>query len=333
MKKANQYILAFLFALLIAELVVFGPIDIREKKQSKPDELPSTNRMGSDPLQQAMQGVHVIESKNENKEWELWADEALGFQDQESLVLYMIKARFFSEGALTFDVVGDKGEVQTENKNMIVDGSVVTKSSTGYTFRTEKIEYNSHNKSLNSKTAVEVVGPRGQNGRALMISGQSMFADVVRGGVLIEKDVKARKVIQDSKYLAVTSERVQLLGHNRTVKFSGQVVIDFDGKRISGPDATFSYNSKNDLIEAIDLEGGVKVSDMSKWATSEKLNINLVKNEYTFDGRPRVVQDNDELRGDRITFLDGGKKVKVQNAKIKVSKDTLNLEKSELGNE
>ena len=45
-----------------------------------------------------------------------------------------------------------------------------------------------------------------------------------------------------------------------------------------------------------------------------------------FDGKPRVVQDNDEVRGDRITFLDGGKKVNVQNAKIKVSKDTLGVE-------
>jgi lipopolysaccharide export system protein LptA len=49
----------------------------------------------------------------------------------------------------------------------------------------------------------------------------------------------------------------------------------------------------------------------------------LNKNEFVFDGRPRVVQDNDELRGDRIVFLDGGKKVKVQNAKLKVSRESL----------
>lgn len=330
MKNASQFILALLFFLLIAELVVFGPTDIKEKKKSPLSELKLAKQIDGDPLKQAMQGVHVIESKNENKEWELWADEALGFYGEDNLKLSKVKAKFFSEGSLTFDVVGERGEVKAENKDMTVDGGVVTKSSNGYTFRTSQIEYNSARKFLNSKTPVSVTGPRDQNGRVFSILGQTMSADVPRGLITIENDVQAKKVIQNGKYMAVTSQQVQLLGHERTMKFSGLVVIDIDGVRISGPDATFRYDSKNDLIESIDLAGGVKVSDMNKWATSDKLNINLVKNEYTFDGHPRVVQDDDELRGERITFLDGGKTVKVQNAKIKVSKDSLGLEKGAL---
>lgn len=330
MKKVSQYVLALLFLLLIAELVVFGPVEINEKKKSTLSELKFTKQIGDEPVAQAMQGVHVIESKNENKEWELWADQALSFLGRDDLILSKVKAKFFSSGGVTFDVVGDRGEVKTESKDMVVDGGVVTKSSNGYTFRTDKIEYNSQSKFLSSKTSVAVTGPRDQNGKMLLISGQQMSTDIQKGMVTINQDVQAKKVIQGGKYMAVTSERVQLLGHERTVKFLGQVIIDIDGTRISGPDATFRYEGSSGLIETIDLEGGVRVSDMNKWATSEKLSINLAKNEYTFDGQPRVVQDDDELRGDRITFLNGGKLVKVQNAKIKVSKDTLGVEKGGL---
>src|SRR6185312_5174548 len=80
---------------------------------------------------------------------------------------------------------------------------------------------------------------------------------------------------------------------------------------------------------SVELNGGVKMSDLHKWATSDKLNIDLAKNEFVFDGAPRVVQDDDELRGDRIIFLDGGKRVQVQNAKVKVSNETIKKQGNE----
>lgn len=332
MKKVSQYLLSLLFLILIAELVVFGPGELGDNKKNAIEalKLSKSSAEKAGDIEQAMQAVHVIESKNENKEWELWADAAIGFRDKDNLELRKVKAKFFSEKGLTFDVTGDTGHVMTELKNMQVDGKVTTKSSTGYLFKTNKIEYDSQKRYLQSKTPVEVVGPKDQAGKSLYISGQEMSAQLELGIVLIEHDVKAKKSIQDDKFMAVTSNRLELTGKDKSLKFSGQVVIDIDGMRITGPDAIFRYGENSDLIESIELDGGVKVSDMNKWATSDKLNINLAKKEYVFDGQPRVVQDNDELRGDRITFLDGGKKVKVQNAKIKVSDDSLGSNKGGL---
>jgi LPS export ABC transporter protein LptC len=332
MKKASQYVLSLLFLLLIAEMVVFSPSELRDKKVDSLTDLQMDKKVegASADIEQAMHAVHVIETKNESKEWELWADAAVGFRDQDNLELKKVKAKFFSDDGMTFDVTGEKGEVLTEKKNMLVDGGVITHSSTGYTFRTTKIEYDSEGRHLKSQTPVEVVGPRDRTGRSFYISGREMSAQLALGIVLIENDVKAKKTIQDDKSMSVTSQRVQLVGNDKSIKFSGQVVIDIDGMRITGPDAIFRYDSASDAIQTIELDGGVKVSDMNKWATSDKLNIDLLKNEYVFDGQPRVVQDNDELRGDRITFLNGGRKVKVQNAKIKVSQDTLDTNRGAL---
>ena len=229
-------------------------------------------------------------------------------------------------------VEGEKGLVVADSKNMEIEGKVVTKSSNGYVFRANKLVYESEARRLLSPDPVQVVGPRDGSGESLFLSGLEMNADLGQGLVVIDHDVQARKTVGNNKNMSVSADRVQISGREKQIHFSGNVVINLSGLRISGPDAMFKYNSQTKQLESIDLEGGVKVSDFSKLATSEKLSINIAKNEYVFNGKPRVIQDNDELRGDQIVFLDGGKQVKVQNAKIKVSKDSLNLDKIDKDN-
>lgn len=323
MKKLSHYLLGFLFLVLVVELILVSPSELKETDGSTVNRQNPQFNPPTEDVEQIMQGLHLIESQNEYKEWELWADSAVGFKTKSDWALKKVRANFFARNGVSFEVVGETGAVLTEAKNMKVDGGVVTKSSNGYVFKTTALSYDSKNRSLTSPTPVEVMGPRDQTGKTLLISGQEMAADLDKGIVLIEKDVKAKKTVRVDKRMAVIAEKVQLSGKDRALRFMGNVIIDIEGVRISGPDALFRYDKENQQIESIDLEGGVKVSDLNKWATSDKLSINLTKNEFVFDGKPRVVQDNDELRGDQIIFLDGGKKVKVHNAKVKVSEESL----------
>jgi LPS export ABC transporter protein LptC len=324
MKKVSQYTLAILFFALIFELVIIGPLDLKEEPVITEKETIKPEQSVTSSINQSMSNIHVIETKNENKEWELWADTAIGFKNQENLDIKKVKVNFFSPDGVSFDVTGDSGAVTTGTKNLKIDGGVLTKSSNGYSFKTNRVEYNSQLRTLKSETHVEVDGPKDKMGHTLLISGNQMNADLNQGLVTIENNVRARKSVQNNKNMTVSANKVQLSGKERAMRFTGDVVIEMDGVNVSGPDALFNYDKETHQLNSIDLSGGVKVSDLSKWATSDNLKINLAKNEFIFDGQPRVVQDDDELRGDRIIFLDGGKKVKVQNAKIKVSKDSLN---------
>jgi LPS export ABC transporter protein LptC len=324
MRKISQYILGILFLAFIVEVILVSPNDLGEKKKPAASKIAASGGMGSNKdVDQQMDGIHVIETKSESKEWELWADRAMGFKKQGDLALAKVKASFLGKDGVSFLVTGDNGSVQTESKNMIVDGDVVTKSSNGYVFKTARVDYDSKSRVLNSKTPVTVTGPRDSMGGRMRIEGQEMTASIDDGEIHIERDVKARKTVRINQEMAVQSEHAELSSHGREVKFSGHVIIDMEGVRVTGPDALFHYDGQNDLPRSIELKGGVKMSDLHKWATSDKLNIDLAKNEFVFDGAPRVVQDDDELRGDRIIFLDGGKRVQVQNAKVKVSNDTM----------
>jgi LPS export ABC transporter protein LptC len=325
MRRITQTVLALLFFALVVEVILISPTEVPDKSPTAGTTIEATvqpkienekSAISDDPsqVQQQMEGVHVVETRNENKEWEMWANRAVGFKTQGDLAVNTVKASFFADNGVSFLVTGDKGAVETATKNMVVNGNVITTSSNGYVFRTETVEYNSLERSLRSQTPVSVKGPRDNFGSNLAIEGKTMNANLAEGQVTISNDVKARKRVRPNEDMIITANQAELYGHSREVKFSGKVIIDMHGVRISGPDAIFHYEQGQDLPETVSLSGGVKVSDVDKWATSERLNINLAKNQFIFDGQPRVVQDNDELRGDRIVFLDGGKQVRVQNA-------------------
>ncbi len=301
------------------------PTDIGEKKASADQEpisstAASTFKQG---VQQRMQGVHVVESKSESKEWELWADHAVGFKTEGDLALSQVKANFFANDGISFLVTGDTGQVETATKNMVINGQVVTTSSNGYVFHTNTVQYNSHDRVLSSPAKVEVSGPKDSLGGHMFIRGDSMRAELNKGVVTISQAVEAKKRVRKNEDMIIHSDQAQVYGKGHEVRFLGAVKINMHGMQINGPDALFHYKNGTDIPDSVQLTGGVKVKDVNKWATSQRLNINLAKNEFIFDGQPRVVQDNDEVRGDRIVFLDGGKKVQVQNAKVRVSQDTI----------
>ena len=93
--------------------------------------------------------------------------------------------------------------------------------------------------------------------------------------------------------------------------------------RITGPEASFAYDSKRDLIKTVNFTGGARVSDADKWATAQNVRVDFETNRYVFRGNPRVMQNNDELRGEEIVFLDGGKRVQVKSARAKVDENRL----------
>ena len=66
------------------------------------------------------------------------------------------------------------------------------------------------------------------------------------------------------------------------------------------------------------FSGGAKVSDADKWATAQNVRVDFESNRFVFRGNPRVMQSGDELRGEEIVFLDGGRRVQVKSARARV---------------
>ena len=136
--------------------------------------------------------------------------------------------------------------------------------------------------------------------------------------MLVKDQIQASKQLKDSKKFDLSSGTAEFSGKNREAKFLTNVVIKFNDSKIEGPSAIFSYGKVKSTLKNIILSGGVRVSKEDKYAVSDVMNLDIEANQFTFSGNPRVYQNNDELRGQQIVFLDGGKKVKVENVRAAV---------------
>ncbi len=314
MGKIGQFVLGGLFILLVVQIIIIAPKSIQESGAPEPVEAGPVDQQ----IEQAMKGAHMVETQDSSKEWELWAEDATRYRNNTTLTLNKVKALFFGKDGVTFTVTGDKGIVEEKTKNMQVEGNVVTKSSNGYTFKTQSMIYDSKKRKLDSMTPVEMTGPRDAKGPGLFLRGDKMHANLADSSMLVSGNIFAEKVIEKERKVIIKSHEALFSGKSRIAKFMGEVLMDLDTMRVTGPTAEFIYDPKMKTVKSVVVDGGVKVTDLDKWATSERLRVDLDEEKYIFKGRPRVVQNQDELVGEEIIFLDGGRKVKVIGAKARV---------------
>lgn len=321
MRKYGKPLLAFLFVVLVIEIILIAPRDVDKTAE---DEVSLTEEeLDPTQVEQTMNGVEVVGTRDEKKEWQLWADKAVDFKNSETWSLEKVSAVFFTKDEGSFRVTGERGVVELETKNMKVEGDVVTRSSNGYVFKTEEVNYDSNRKVLNSPRPVEMIGPADAEGNSLYLKGQQMTANMENSAMEVHGDVRGEKTFDSGKRVVIRSQKAFFSGKSKMARFLGDVKIDVDTMHITGPEAEFQYDRHRDIVTSVEVKGGVRVSDVDKWATSQQLNVQFDKDKYVFRGSPRVVQNNDELRGDEIVFLDGGKRVEVRKARARVEKQSL----------
>lgn len=324
--KLIQIALGLGFLVLLLQVVLIAPSRIRdhnEPSEAKSSAAPAQALNAVPDVDKRIDGMHMIETQEGAKEWELWSDKATSFKTKEVLELEMVKAIFFSESGVTFTVTGKRGRVQTKSKDLHVDGDVVTRSSNGYIFRTPSVDYQSSARKLFAPGNVEMDGPEDEAGHRLKLTGAVMEASLKASSIEIRRDVKAEKSLEKNRTAFIRSQRAMFSGKDRTANFRGDVILDIDSMRITGPAAHFVYDNKGDTVRSVLFTGGARVSDADKFATAQNVKVDFEENRFVFRGDPRVVQNNDELRGEEIVFLDGGKRVQVKSARAKVDEKRL----------
>lgn len=321
--KLVKILLGVGFLALVVQIVLIAPSRVTDSgdasapKNEKPNDLSA----GQD-IDQSMRGIHMIETQDGNKEWELWSKQATSLKAKELLRLDEPKSIFYADSGTTFTVTGTRGMVRVKTKDMNVEGDVIMRSSNGYTFRTDSLEYNSNERMLATEAPVVVTGPREKGKSGLRLTGFGMRSSVTAGTMEVLNQVVAEREL-DRGRARIRSRRALFSSQDKVAKFLGEVILDWEEMRITGPEAVFKYNDATDELESILFTGGVRVSDSEKWATSNHLRVDFKSNRFVFWGSPRVVQNNDELRGEEITFIDGGRRVQVKGARAKVNQGQL----------
>jgi LPS export ABC transporter protein LptC/lipopolysaccharide transport protein LptA len=328
MTRRTGIILGLLLVILVIEIIIVWPGELGRPPGSDENtegHLSEPGQVANGQTGQEMTNGHLMETKEDGMRWELWAKKATRPMDNADWTIEKVKVKFYADKGVYYTVTGDKGHVNTAVNDLQISGHVLTESSNGYTFRTDEAFYSSKKRELSSPNLVTMVGPQEPDGSRLNLTGENMLADLNNNKIDIGRNVHAKKKIKDAKTAIITSDRAQFSGKSKYARFMGDVVIDVETLRITGPEATFSYKPGTETIDSMVVSGGVKVTDVDKYATANQVAVQFSEEKFIFDGAPRVVQGGDELRGDQIVFLDGGKKVQVSNGKAKL--DSASVEK------
>ncbi len=323
--KLNKY--SLLFALLVV-FIFLEILFISPKILEKPaDDLTQYQKLQAlaqsqkkDAVEQKALGIHLVENDQNKKSYELFASEATGTSDAQ-WVLKKVKVQFYSENELSFSVMGDVGEIDGTTKDMIVRGEVLTTSTNGYNFKTDSLRYVAKEKMMKSSDAVFMQGPPDDKGDGFDLKGIGLLVDIKNNKMEILDQVEAKKTIEDKKF-NLTAKTAEFYNNSQEALFSGKVKMNLGKSRIDAPKARFYYSNQRKALERIVLSRGVRLVEDGKIATCDELEIELLEDKMTLRGQPKVQQGDDEIQGEEIVFLEGGKKVKINQVNVKGKRKT-----------
>jgi LPS export ABC transporter protein LptC len=130
--------------------------------------------------------VHY-EQTNEDafKEWELNAQSAQYFKNENKIVLHRIALTFYSDDGKSYNLTAEQGELYTESMDIKVSGNVVVDTDEGYQVRTDSFKYNAQERKIVTDDKVTLIS------KEMVMTGKGMIVDLEEERLHILKDVRA----------------------------------------------------------------------------------------------------------------------------------------------
>lgn len=128
--------------------------------------------------------ARYVETRDGRKEWELEADSARYFKNDDLIAFENMKVVFYSKNGANYVLEGKQGKLKNDTKDMDVSGDVVVTSSDGYKLLTDSLKYTAAVKQISTKDRVIFTGPN------IRIEGIGFLADMVTEKVSVLANVK-----------------------------------------------------------------------------------------------------------------------------------------------
>jgi LPS export ABC transporter protein LptC len=177
MKRIKIAILiSFGFIVLVVSLSLWT----HHKAKKPPDDL-QLPRIAFEGADSRIEKIRFVEEKQGQKTWELEAKAVQQYQGQNVMVLEDVKVTFFMKDGRTVTVVGNRGKVYQDTKNMELEGNIVINSSEGYQLRTHSMTYVHQEKRIRTPDLVELDGEQvWMKGRGVLVDLEAQTVKVLR---------------------------------------------------------------------------------------------------------------------------------------------------------
>ena len=140
----------------------------------------------SDRVDLQVRNVHYTDVGDSGMKWEITAD-AARYQKKENLALFdKLAVKLVLKDGMTFMMTGDQGRVNTESRDMEIDGNVGIVSENGDRFATDRLRYR------NADKVIETDRPVVMENETIRVSGVGMVVSLEEKRVTILSQVRAR---------------------------------------------------------------------------------------------------------------------------------------------
>lgn len=134
--------------------------------------------------------ARYTETKDGQKEWELEADSAQYFKNDNLTAFENVKVIFYSKNGVNYTLIGREGRLRNDSKDMDIVGDVVVTSTDNYQLKTDSLQYMADVRQISTKDKVFFTGP------GINIEGTGFLADMITEMVSVFANV--RTVVEDA---------------------------------------------------------------------------------------------------------------------------------------
>lgn len=311
MRRFRTFFFACLIAVLFLQIWLGFPT--RLLSHSNEDSIAKVAEpLSSGRADKVLVGVHFVESQKGERDWEVFADSAEEDRLTKAWTLQSVRALFYSAKGLEYEVKGQQGWMDGKTRHLRIAGKVEIRTTNGYLLRTEEVQYQGLERKLVGPSPTQVISLRRSPESQLSMQGRRLVAWVDKSSVELLDGVKAQRGLTGTRVAVISSQRAEMSSRERRLVFQGEVRITLDQLQAESPEARFESLEGLDLIRSIQLIGGVRLSSADRLATANTIDFDPKENRYVLSGEPRVVQGSDQVRGDRIVLIDGGRRIRVE---------------------
>jgi LPS export ABC transporter protein LptC/lipopolysaccharide transport protein LptA len=316
--KQLRLILGIAVIAIVVGIVAVLIFRDRGGESSETDETPATV---TGPASIEAENIKYTESKDGKVIWEIEAGGAEFYKEEERTEFDKIKVTFFYQDEYQLKLSGDKGTLNNDTKNIVIEDNVSLEFADKYGLETNTLNYTTEADEITTDDPIKVTGPD------INFTGKGLKFNLSKEELFVNSDVvadfeKARDEKDKNKNKKEKKDKIRGFEdasslesplHIRSGGFYGNrkgSYIRFNkGAHVTYEDATLTagaitvyFDDKKGGVTKIEAAGNVKLNQKDMKATCGRLLFDYKNNKLYLTKNPVIWRGEDMVKGDEITY-------------------------------
>ena len=263
-----------------------------------PIRLPDTSVQ--EEYSHSLSQVHLIEARQEKKEWELTALRAHSRKQSSDWLLHQVEVIFVDDQNMEVRVKGDQAVYNTKERNLSIKGHVRATTKNGYQVETEELIYTSSDRLLKSSGTVQIQ-KQGLPGQPLTKIESGFLSTSLKDQTLfLDRQVQMARGSLEQAGVQVQAGQAQLSRSNRTLEFYHDLKMAWGPNQFQGQMAKFEYDPKTDFLSHVWIEKDVRYQGFNRSARCQKAHLEMQSGYTTLSGTPIIWEQGHRIEGEVI---------------------------------